>query len=85
MVVQSWRPTIRKMTIVSHPGPLHNIAGCCTLGEFLSPKGFGIWIYLFQGDMFSYKSISPRNLNHSIRVSDGQVKAKIQSWVEGET
>ena len=34
--------------------------GCCKpcvllhLGLISEPKGFGIWIYLFQGDMFSY-------------------------------
>ena len=39
MAVRSWRPTIKKMTIVFHPGLLHNIAGCCTLGEFMSSKG----------------------------------------------
>ena len=27
-------------------------------------------------DMFSYKSSLPRNLNHSIRMSDDHVKAK---------
>ena len=30
--------------------------------------------------MFSYKSILPRNLNYSIRMSDGQVMTKTQSW-----
>ena len=30
--------------------------------------------------MFSYQSSLLRNLNHSIRMSDGQVMAKIQSW-----
>ena len=39
-----------------------------------------IWINLFQGAMFSYPFILIINLNHSIRMSDGQVMAKIQSW-----
>ena len=30
--------------------------------------------------MFSYQSSLLSNLNHSIRMSDGQVMAKIQSW-----
>ena len=30
--------------------------------------------------MFSYQSSLSKNLNHSIRMSDGQVMAKIQSW-----
>ena len=35
---------------------------------------------LFQGEMFSYQYSLPRNLNYSIRMSDGHVMAKIQSW-----
>ena len=41
--------------------------GCCTpcvlmlhFGLISEPKGFGIWIYLFQGDMFSYESSLPK-------------------------
>ena len=30
--------------------------------------------------MFSYQSSLSNNLNHLIRMSDGQVMAKIQSW-----
>ena len=30
--------------------------------------------------MVSYQSSSSSNLNHSIRMSDGQVMAKTQSW-----
>ena len=56
---------------------LHTIAGCCTLGELLSLKGLEFGYTYFQEDMFSYKSILPINLNHSIRVSDVQVMAKI--------
>ena len=54
--------------------------GCCTpcvllhFGLISKPKGFEIWIYLFQGDMFSYESSLPINLNHSIRMSDDQNK-----------
>ena len=61
--------------------------GCCTpcvllhFGLISEPKGFGIWIYLFQGDMFSYESNLPRNFNHSIRMSDDQVMAKSKTWV----
>ena len=44
-------------------------------------KGFGIWIYLFQEDMFSYKSSIPKNLNHSIRMRDDQVMDKTKAWV----
>ena len=40
----------------------------------------GIWIYLFHGDMFSYQSNLPSNLNHSIQMSDVRVKAKTLSW-----
>ena len=29
-------------------------------GLISEPKGFGIWIYLFQGDMFSYESSLPK-------------------------
>ena len=36
--------------------------------------------YSFFGDMFSYQSSLSINLNHSIRMSDEQVMAKIQSW-----
>ena len=37
-------------------------------------------MYLFHEDMFSYQFSFFSNLNHSIRMSDGQVMAKIQSW-----
>ena len=51
-----------------------------TLNAFLSLKGVRIWIELFQGDMFSYKSILFENWNHSICMRDDQVMAKTQSW-----
>ena len=40
----------------------------------------GIWIYLFQEDMFFYKTRLLKNLNHSIRMGDAQVMVKTQSW-----
>ena len=39
-----------------------------------------IWSDLFQCGLFSYQSSLLINFNHSIRMSDGQVMAKIQSW-----
>ena len=43
--------------------------------EFSGFNGVQIWIYLFQGDLFSYKSSLSKILNYSIRMSDGQVMA----------
>ena len=43
--------------------------------EFSGFNEIQIWIHLFHGDLFSYKSSLPRNLNHSIQMSDGQVMA----------
>ena len=68
-------PKLEAMTIVSH----RELVCWCTLNEFES-QSVGIWIYLFHEDMFSYQSSLSNNLNHSIRMSDGQVMAKIQSW-----
>ena len=80
MVVRSWRPTIKKNDNCVPPGNflLHNIACCYTLGEFRSPKGseFG---YNYFKEICSPISLFYLNLNHSIRVSDGQVMAKTQS------
>ena len=43
--------------------------------EFSGFNGVQISIHLFYGDLFSLKSSLPRNLNYSIRMSDGQVMA----------
>ena len=63
-------------TIVSHPR-ISVLVHFESISEFQS---VGIWIYLFQVNMFSYQSSLSNNLNHSIRMSDGQVMAKTQSW-----
>ena len=39
MVIQSWRPTIKKNDNCVPPGLLHTIACYSTLDEFLSLKG----------------------------------------------
>ena len=62
------------------PGLLHTMRAA-PLWINSEPKGFGIWIYLFQGDMFSYESSLPKNLNHSIRMSDDRVMAKTKTLV----
>ena len=64
------------MTIVSHPR-ISVLVHFELISEF---RSVGIWIYLFHEIMFSYQSSLFVNLNHSIRMSDGQVMAKLQSY-----
>ena len=70
------------MTIVSPPPPPppRELACRCTLNEFMSPNGSEFRLTLFHGEMFSYQASLLSNLNHSIRMSDGQVMSKLQSW-----
>ena len=73
MAVRSWRTQPENLLEVK------GNPGCCTpcvllhFGLIYELKGFGIWIYLFQGDMLSYESSLFRNLNHSIRMSDAKL------------
>ena len=51
-----------------------------SLNAFFESKWVGIGIDLFQCGLLSYPSSLRINFNHSIRMSDDQVMAKIQSW-----
>ena len=68
--IQSWSRKNRTEKLLEHNS---------TLNEFFESKWVRIWIGLFQGELFSYQSSFISNLNHSIRISYGQVMAKIQS------